>query len=338
MLPPGTSAASRPVPGQIYPHMYICTFHLYHNKPLYRQYVTKNRTATHMWTFAASPSSPPPSSSSAAVYLDPEVVIIRERLTEFTTTMTAVTSLAHVSTTEATSLVALGAVYVGTEKSLGVSTSTTSITWRRAQSPWPSSDTVPESDLSSASRSCSSTIFSRSPEWTSLLSGHPEDEVLAPGTWIRIHPHPKRFPTAHQPDWNTSRLLYRAHGLVVVNKPAGLPSQVSRFFPHFSGTPHSSPFQPLFSFLPFPFFVPAPRIKRRRVSCPSRRPGPRDPSPPPFAPPRPVDERCHRVRGGRGRVHLLPRGHGTSRSHQGIPGSHLRARRGGYRSHHPRQN
>ncbi len=44
------------------------------------------------------------------------------------------------------------------------------------------------------------------------------------GQWIRIHPHPRRYPAASTTDW-ASRVLHLDDEFCVVNKPAGIPVQ-----------------------------------------------------------------------------------------------------------------
>ncbi|KAG9454109.1 hypothetical protein H6P81_007013 [Aristolochia fimbriata] len=48
---------------------------------------------------------------------------------------------------------------------------------------------------------------------------HP-DEFVEPGTYLRVHVHPKRFPRCYQIDWR-SRIIAVTESYVVLDKPAG---------------------------------------------------------------------------------------------------------------------
>lgn len=49
----------------------------------------------------------------------------------------------------------------------------------------------------------------------------PED-TLHEGTYLRVHPSPKRFPCCDAADWR-ARVLYEGSDFIVVNKPSGCP-------------------------------------------------------------------------------------------------------------------
>ncbi|GAB4830905.1 hypothetical protein Ancab_004933 [Ancistrocladus abbreviatus] len=47
------------------------------------------------------------------------------------------------------------------------------------------------------------------------------DQYVEPGTYLRVHVHPKRFPRCYEIDWG-SRIIAVADSYVVLNKPAGI--------------------------------------------------------------------------------------------------------------------
>jgi 23S rRNA-/tRNA-specific pseudouridylate synthase len=58
---------------------------------------------------------------------------------------------------------------------------------------------------------------SLAPERATAAGAH-----VAGGAYLRVHARPRRFPAAQATDWR-ARVLHREHGLVIVDKPSGLP-------------------------------------------------------------------------------------------------------------------
>ena len=50
----------------------------------------------------------------------------------------------------------------------------------------------------------------------------PSNLILKPDSLIRVHPRPKRYPVCGSTEWE-SRVVYQDEGLLIVNKPPGLP-------------------------------------------------------------------------------------------------------------------